>query len=98
MWQLIGIILLIITYFIHKHTYIIDSIWEEKQYKPMSPLWMWIILFIISITPFLNILMFIIGAVMYLIGLGDGFIKSTYLDSVNFNKLMSFLKYLNYEV
>ena len=68
--QILGLILLVITYIIHKNTYSKEYNYKNNSYnyeKLPSPLWMWILAFLISIIPFLNIIIFIFAFIIYFI-------------------------------
>lgn len=72
--QILGLILLVITYIIHKNTYSKESKYDYKSsiycynYEKLpSPLWIWILAFLISIIPFLNIIIFIFVSIIYFI-------------------------------
>lgn len=85
MWFIIGLIIFFITYYIHKHTYDYRKYnHKTKEYeydiedKLPSPLWVILIFFIISMVPILNILFFIVGAIIYFINISkeDVYFKS----------------------
>lgn len=70
--QILGLILLVIAYIIHKNTYSKESKYDYKSstyyynYEKLpSPLWIWILAFLISIIPFLNIIIFALASIVY---------------------------------
>lgn len=67
--QILGLILLVITYIIHKNTYSKEYDYKNSyNYEKLpSPLWIWILAFLISIIPFLNIIIFIFASIVYFI-------------------------------
>lgn len=77
-WIIIGIIIFLITAYVHKHTYTYRKYdydtytykYNEKDKIPF-PIWLLIIIFIVSFIPCFNIGAFIVGFIMYLVGLGS---------------------------
>lgn len=71
MWFIIGIIIFLITFYIHKHTYeyrkFNRTINDYEYYDKLPfPIWYLIIMIIFSLTPIINIIFFVIGAGIYL--------------------------------
>ena len=68
-WMIVGIILLTITFFVHKHTYWKEDSWsgEGQEHKMPLPVWSVILMVIIAFVPILNILVFAVGLIAYCI-------------------------------
>lgn len=71
-FQLIGLILLVISYITYKNTYSKESKYDYKSgthcydYEKLpSPLWGWILAFSVSIIPIFNIIIFTIAFISY---------------------------------
>ena len=96
MWQLIGLILFGITYYVYKRTYHdeYDSKFNLVRKKVSSPLWVWILIFIVSMLPGVNIIGFFILLTCYITS-----IVNKLLYYKNSNKFINkIIKVLNYEV
>lgn len=72
---IIGVINTIITYYVHKHTYRTKRrvygydfkyVYEDRMH---CPLWLLILAFIVSMIPFLGIILFIVGFIGYIINI-----------------------------
>lgn len=60
---IVGIIMFAITLFVHRHTY--EHVYSDK---PLSlPRWLYWIVFLIALTPVLNVIVFISGATVYMV-------------------------------
>lgn len=71
-WLIAGIIMLAITLFVHKHT---------KDYcddAPPLPLWAVLIAGVIACIPILNLVVFISGAFIYIVGISSDDIEFSY--------------------
>ena len=69
-WLIVGIILLTITIFVHKHTY--DCGYRSKVNDKLSaPRWLYILFTLLAFIPVLNVIAFIIGAVFYCAALSE---------------------------
>lgn len=62
---IIGIIMFLITLYVHKHTL------DEYGSTLLCPLWVVIIAFIAFCIPVIGIILFLVGAVLYLLTLKD---------------------------
>lgn len=104
---IVGLILFLITLFVHKHTY--KRQYENKfcftgEYftKLKTPLWLVLIIFIISCIPYLNIIGLVVGGCIYLCAIstskyGNG--KSLYLFRVKEDSILDkILKFLNKDI
>jgi hypothetical protein len=65
-WMIVGMILLTITIFVHKHTYWEDR-YEEQEHRMPLPIWLVILMALIAFVPILNIIAFAIGLIAYCI-------------------------------
>lgn len=65
-WMIVGIILLTITIFVHKHTYWRKR-YEEQEHRMPLPLWLVILMVITAFIPVANIVAFAIGLIAYCI-------------------------------
>lgn len=63
-WMIVGIILLTITIFVHKHTYWKEA-YEEQEHKMPLPIWLFTLIVVTAFVPWLNITAFIIGFIIY---------------------------------
>ncbi len=65
-WEIVGLILLTITIFIHRHTYSYDD-WHNKLKDKMPfPRWLMIVMCAIAAIPLANAVVFFIGMIVYL--------------------------------
>jgi heme/copper-type cytochrome/quinol oxidase subunit 2 len=71
-WMIVGIILLTITIFVHKHTYWKEEYWDgkygkycEKEHKMPLPVWLVIPMAITAFVPVANIIVFALGLMAY---------------------------------
>lgn len=76
--QIIGLILIAITYWIHKRTYSVEWKYnwktEKREYvysKIKSPLWVWLLAIIVNIIPFITIAAFIMGFIGYIVNYSE---------------------------
>ena len=66
----IGVILIVITLFVHRHTFIQD--YELGYFKRLKlPIWLALLIIAIGLIPFVNFIVFIIGAMIYLMRMTD---------------------------
>lgn len=65
MWFIIGIIIFLITLYVHKHTYRIS--YCNKTVNIPTPMWFIIVTSFVSIIPVVNIIVFIFGLVIYIV-------------------------------
>lgn len=94
MWIIVGIIMFLITLYIHKHTYIrryYGRIRDEK--KCPSPLWAAIIALILLCIPVFGAILFASGLVLYLFHLSGAMETEIYFKPTGVvKKIMDFLK------
>ena len=69
-WMIVGIILLTITIFVHKHTYYKKS-YKEQEHRMPLPVWLFILMVIIALIPVANIIVFSISSIAYCIYRSD---------------------------
>ena len=62
--MIVGIILLTITIFVHKHTYW-KTQYNKREYRMPLPIWLVILMAIPAFVPILNIIVFATGLVAY---------------------------------
>lgn len=78
-WLIVGIILLTITIWVHRHTYGVT--WEHGEYvadlDDPAPLPMWLLLsvVVVSFIPLVNVSLFISGVITWLIDYGNANIR-----------------------
>lgn len=84
MWFILSILFIVITTYVHKHSYtyrnwdINIEDWEYKEDDRLKlPLWLFLVGVIILLIPIFNIIVFIIGGVMYIL--------SYYTDDIYFH-------------
>lgn len=70
-WLVIGIILFLITWYVHTHTYTIDDDYsyyrrQKVTEKFKAPLWVLLLAIIAVFIPILNLLAFTIGLIAYI--------------------------------
>lgn len=74
-WLVIGIILFLITWYVHTHTYTIEgfSYYNQKKVveKAKVPLWVLLLAIIAVFIPILNLIAFILGVIAYIISIGE---------------------------
>lgn len=92
-WLVIGIILFLITWYVHAHTYAIDDYYSyyhkhKATEKFKAPLWIFLLAVITVFIPILNLTAFILGVIAYIISVGEGGIESR-IEWVN--KITEFL-------
>ena len=92
-WLVIGIILFLITWYVHAHTYAIDDYYNyyRKQKvieKVKVPLWVFLLAIITVFIPILNLTAFILGIIAYIISVGE---KDIELRIEWVNKVTEFL-------
>ena len=86
-WLVIGIVLFLITWYVHTHTYTIADYYYRKQEvteKVKAPLWALLLAIIAVFIPILNLLAFVIGVIMYTTSIVEDDIemKIEWLDKV----------------
>jgi len=64
-WLIVGIILLAVTIFVHKHSYERKHFGERGNKLPL-PVWLLAILVIVSLIPVVNLMAFILGVLAYI--------------------------------
>lgn len=70
-WVIVGLILLTITIFIHRHTYHYDY-WDDKIRDKLSfPMWLMIVMCITAAIPMVNAIAFFVGMIGYLLTHAD---------------------------
>lgn len=92
-WLVIGIILFLITWYVHAHTYAIDDDYsyyrrQKVTEKVKAPLWVLLLVIIAVFIPILNLIAFILGVIAYAITVGEGDIE---LRIEWVNKVIEFL-------
>ena len=89
---MIGIVLFLITWYVHAHTYDIDDCDCYRRQKVIErvkvPLWVALLAIIVVFIPIVNIVAFILGAIAYAISVGDNGIV---LHIEWLNKVIEFL-------
>lgn len=65
-WMIVGIILLTITIFVHKHTYW-KEIYRKQEHRMPLPIWLVILMVITALVPVANIIVFVMGLMAYCI-------------------------------
>lgn len=99
-WWLVGIIMLTITIFVHKHTYERTPEWRRSYFEDYKdckypfPRWLLLIMVIVSALPLVNAIGFGIGIVFYGIALSEKDI----VFSCKSKWWGSFMEFLNKEV
>lgn len=69
-WMIVGIILLTITIFVHKHTYWRER-YKKQEHRMPLPVWLVILMAVLAFVPILNIIAFGVGLIAYCIYRGD---------------------------
>lgn len=87
MWFIIGLILFFITLYVHKHTYTVD--YRGNINKTVTPVWAVILAIVVSMIPIINIILFIVGLVAYIVNYAWGDIYLTPAGVIK--KLFDFL-------
>lgn len=78
-WLIVGIILLTITIWVHRHTYGVT--WEHGEYvadldNPASvPMWLLLSVVVVSFIPIANVLLFILGMMGWLISYAENDVR-----------------------
>lgn len=66
----IGVIMIVITLFIHRHTFIQD--YELGHFRRLKlPIWLAFVIIVVGLIPFVNFAAFVIGAMVYLMRMTD---------------------------
>lgn len=66
----IGVIMIVITLFIHRHTFIQD--YELGHFRRLKlPIWLAFLIIAVGLIPFVNFVAFVIGAMVYLMRMTD---------------------------
>lgn len=98
MWIVIGIIIFIISLLVHKSTYEYRT-WNSSNLnykyedKLKFPLWLLLVFIILSFIPILNLMYFIVGLIIYVLGI---FNSEIYFKPYGF--LEKIIKLLNKEI
>jgi len=93
-WLLVGLILLVITIYVTKHTYEID--YSKNEYKQPLKIWHIILYFIVYMIPLLNVCAFFTGFIIYIINIASNYI--TFKFNSNDNLLEKISNWLNKNV
>ena len=98
-FQIIGLILIAITYLVHKRTYSVeykykwsDNRRECSYSKIQSPLWVWLLAIIVNIIPGISIAAFIIGLIGYIVNYTEGDIILKYNPESKYYKCWNKIK------
>lgn len=85
-WLIAGMVMLAITLFIHKHT--------EDYCEDAFPLPFWAVLIagVIACIPIINLVVFVVGAVIYIVNIADGDIKLSY-EATWYKRFIDLLTY-----
>lgn len=85
-WLIAGIVMLAITLFVHKHT--------KDYYEDAYPLPFWAVLVagVIACIPILNLVVFVAGAVAYIVNIGEGDIEFS-CEATWYKRLIDLLTY-----
>ena len=94
MWIIVGIIMFLIALYVHKHTYIKELQYRDKEDKKCpSPLWAAISTLILLCIPVFGIIVFVIGLISYSIYLSGAMETEIYFKPTGVvKKIMDFLK------
>lgn len=92
-WLVIGIILFLITWYVHAHTYAIDDYYSyyrkhKATEKFKAPLWVLLLAIIAVFIPILNLIAFILGVIAYIISVVE---KDIEIRIEWLNKVIEFL-------
>lgn len=68
-WRIVGILLLAITIFVHRNTYTFFG--NNRMPFPVWALIVVVVLIGIAMIPVVNLLVFMIGAIIYLVGIAE---------------------------
>ena len=78
-WFIIGIILFVITLYVHKHTYR-EKVGDEYKNRLTCPLWLVILIFFVFCVPYFGISLFFVGGISYCMVCSEEY-PSLYLKS-----------------
>lgn len=94
MWIVSGIIMFLIALYVHKHTYIKELQYRDKEDKKCpSLLWAAIIALILLCIPIFGAILFAVGLVLYLFHLSGAMETEIYFKPTGVvKKIMDFLK------
>lgn len=94
MWIVSGIIMFLIALYVHKHTYIKELQYRDKEDKKCpSPLWAAISALILLCIPVFGIIVFVVGLISYSIYLSGAMETEIYFKPTGVvKKIMDFLK------
>lgn len=85
-WLIAGIVMLAITLFVHKHT----TEWGSDKFP--LPFWGFLVGGIIACIPVINLVVFVAGAVIYILNLLDDNIEFSY-EATWYKRLIDLLTY-----
>lgn len=91
---LLSIILLLITFFVHSNTYEITVLRHEgnfEKYKIKAPLWLVILVVIGLLTPYINVIVFSVGAFLWVMNIIIEKSIVFYNTSKLYKKIINFL-------
>ena len=93
MWIVSGIIMFLITLYVHKHTYIRRYYGGRRDEKCPSPLWAAIIALILLCIPIFGAILFAVGLILYLFHLSEAMETEIYFKPTGvIKKIVDFLK------
>lgn len=93
MWVIAGIIMFLITLYVHKHTYIRRYYGGRRDEKCPSPLWAAIIALILLCIPIFGAILFAVGLISYSIHLSGAMETEIYFKPTGVvKKIIDFLK------
>ena len=96
MWQVLGLVLLLISYLIYKNTYSLKDYYGIKEtayHKLSSPLWMWLALALMYMLPIFNLIWFIVLTICWSLLIFMGELRFLSKDNKVINKLIKFFTY-----
>lgn len=85
-WLIAGMVMLAITLFIHKHT----KDYCEDAYP--LPLWAVLVAGVIACFPIINLVVFVVGALAYLVNIAEGDIEFSY-EATWYKRFIDLLTY-----
>lgn len=85
-WLIAGMVMLAITLFIHKHT----TSWRGD--KLPLPFWGFLVGGIMACIPVINLVVFVVGAVIYIVNIADGDFEFSY-EATWYKRFIDLLTY-----
>lgn len=85
-WLIAGIVMLAITLFVHKHT----TDWRGDKFP--LPFWGFLVGGIIACVPIINLIVFVVGVVIYILYIADDDIGFSY-EATWYKRLIDLLTY-----